>query len=68
MTGRPTRNSSDPEDLKYRALSYGEPQLLERDIAGKVRFFGDNLKATNDFAKKVAKVASEHFPSGTPGF
>ena len=37
--------------------------LLERDIDGKVRFFGDNLKATNDFAKKVAKVASEHFPS-----
>ena len=37
--------------------------LLERDINGNVRFFGDNLKATNDFAKKVAKVASEHFPS-----
>ena len=37
--------------------------LLERDIDGKVRFFGDNLKATNDFAKKAAKVASEHFPS-----
>jgi hypothetical protein len=37
--------------------------LLERDIAGKVRFFGDNLKATNDFAKKAAKVASEHIPS-----
>jgi hypothetical protein len=26
LTGRPTRNSSDAEDLKYRALSYGEPQ------------------------------------------
>ena len=37
--------------------------LLERDIDGKVRFFGDNLKATNDFAKKAAKVASEHFPT-----
>ena len=37
--------------------------LLERDIAGNVRFFGDNLKATNDFAKKAAKVASEHIPS-----
>ena len=37
--------------------------LLERDIVGKVRFFGDNLKATNDYAKNVAKVASEHFPS-----
>lgn len=37
--------------------------LLERDINGKVRLFGDNLKATNDFAKQVAKVASEHVPS-----
>ncbi len=35
--------------------------LLERDIDGKVRFFGDNLKATDDFAKKTAKLASEHF-------
>ncbi len=37
--------------------------LLERDIKGNVRLFGDNLKATNDFARKVTKVASEHFPS-----
>ena len=37
--------------------------LRERDITGKVRLLGDNLKATNDFAKKTAKVASEHFPS-----
>ncbi len=35
--------------------------LLERDIDGKVRFFGDNLKATADFAKKAAKIASERF-------
>ena len=26
--------------------------LLERSIDGKVRFFGDNLKATSDFAKR----------------
>lgn len=35
--------------------------LLEQDIDGKVRFFGSNLRATYDFAKKAAKVASEHF-------
>ena len=35
--------------------------LLERDIDGKVRFFGDNLKATADFAKKAAKITSERF-------
>jgi hypothetical protein len=39
--------------------------LLEQEINGKVRFFGGNLKATNDFAKKAAHVAHEHFsPTG----
>ena len=31
--------------------------LLERDLKGKVRFFGGNLKATSDFAKKAARTA-----------
>lgn len=31
--------------------------LFERDIKGKVRFFGGNLKATSDFAKKAASAA-----------
>lgn len=44
----------------------GSP-LLVRDITGKVRFFGGNLKATNDFAKKTAKVADENFSSGAAG-
>ncbi len=34
---------------------------LERDIKGKVRFFGENVKATNDFAKKASTVAQENF-------
>jgi hypothetical protein len=34
---------------------------LERDITGKVRFLGGNLRATYDFAKKVAKVVDESF-------
>ncbi|MGH9881583.1 MAG: DUF4410 domain-containing protein, partial [Pyrinomonadaceae bacterium] len=38
--------------------------MLVRDITGKVRFFGGNLKATDDFAKKAAKVADENFSSG----
>jgi len=37
--------------------------LLERDIDGKVRLIGDNLKATEDFAKKAATVARENFSS-----
>lgn len=35
--------------------------LLERDIKGKVRFFGANLKATDDFAKKAAALAHNSF-------
>ena len=35
--------------------------LLEQDVTGKVRFFGGNLKATYDFAKKAAHVAHENF-------
>jgi len=37
--------------------------LLARDVNGKVRFFGGNLKATYDFAKKAARAAHENFSS-----
>jgi len=37
--------------------------LLERDTTGKVRLIGDNLKATDDFAKKAATVAQETLSS-----
>ena len=41
--------------------------LLEHDVNGKVRFFGANLKATNDFAKKAAAFTLESIavPEGT---
>lgn len=35
--------------------------LLERDLNGKVKFFGANLRATYDLAKKTAKVAHDNF-------
>jgi hypothetical protein len=35
--------------------------LLEQDIKGNVRFFGGNLRATYDFAKKAAQVAHDNF-------
>jgi len=38
--------------------------LLERDIQGKVRLIGGNLKATDDFAKRAAKITPESFSSG----
>jgi hypothetical protein len=37
--------------------------LLEQDVNGRVRFFGGNLKATNDFAKKAAHLAHDNFSS-----
>ena len=35
--------------------------LLERDVTGKVRFFGGNLRATYDFAKKASRITHENF-------
>jgi hypothetical protein len=35
--------------------------LLESDVKGKVRFFGGNLRATYDFAKKTAQIARDNF-------
>ena len=40
--------------------------LLERDVQGNVRFFGANLRATYDFAKKTAQIAHDNF-SATAG-
>ena len=37
--------------------------LLEKDVNGKVWFFGGNLRATYDFAKKTARVAHDGFSS-----
>jgi hypothetical protein len=39
--------------------------LLESDINGKVLFFGANLKATYDFAKKAARIAHDSFSGNT---
>jgi len=35
--------------------------LLDLNLTGKVRFFGDNLSATNDLAKRIAKLLRERF-------
>ena len=35
--------------------------LMEKEIEGKVRFFGENLRATYDLAKKVAAIVTESF-------
>jgi hypothetical protein len=38
----------------------GQP-LLNNDIEGKVRFFGENLGVTNDLAKRIAKLLAKNF-------
>lgn len=35
--------------------------LLQNDLSGKVRFFGENLGVTNDLAKRIAKILRERF-------
>jgi hypothetical protein len=35
--------------------------LFESDLSGKVRFIGENLGATNDLAKRIAKLLRERF-------
>ena len=47
--------------LRCQFLDKAGNSLLARDITGKVRFFGGNLKATYDFAKKAAAFADENF-------
>src|SRR6266853_5506257 len=37
--------------------------LFEQDANGKVRFFGGNLKATYDFAKRAAHITDDNFSS-----
>jgi Domain of unknown function (DUF4410) len=49
--------------LRCQFMDKAGNTLLVRDITGKVRLFGGNLKATSDFAKKAAKAADENFSS-----
>lgn len=38
----------------------GKP-IVDRDVQGKVRFLGENLRATYDFSKKVANIVRDTF-------
>jgi hypothetical protein len=35
--------------------------LMDQQITGRVRFFGENLGVTNDLAKRITKLVSESF-------
>ncbi|MGA8072604.1 MAG: hypothetical protein WB995_03960 [Candidatus Acidiferrales bacterium] len=47
--------------MKVQFTSKDGKVLLEKDLEGKVRFYGENLRATYDLAKKVAAAVNESF-------
>jgi hypothetical protein len=48
-------------DVHCRFTDKDGKTVLEHDLNGKVMFFGANLRATLDFAKKAAKLAHDSF-------
>jgi hypothetical protein len=48
-------------NVHCRFTNRDDKTILERDLQGKVMFFGGNLRATLDFAKKAAKLAHDNF-------
>jgi hypothetical protein len=48
-------------DLGVQFIGRDGNVLVDRDVEGKVRFFGGNLRATYDFSKKVAKILRQTF-------
>ncbi len=47
--------------LSVHITDHAGKTLVDRDVEGKVRFLGENLRATYDFSKKVAKIVNETF-------
>jgi hypothetical protein len=47
--------------LKVLITDHAGQTLVDRDVVGKVRFFGENLGATYDFSKKVATIVRDTF-------
>lgn len=47
--------------LKVQITDHAGQTLVDRDVQGKVRFFGENLRVTYDFSKKVAGIVRDSF-------
>jgi len=45
--------------ISVRVLTREGQVIIDRSVEGKVRFLGENLRATYDFAKKTAKVLDQ---------
>ncbi len=46
--------------LNVRITDHAGQPIVDRDVKGKVHFLGENLRATYDFSKKVAKHRSRN--------
>jgi hypothetical protein len=51
-----TVTGSTKMTLNVHITDHAGKTLVDRDVQGKVRFLGENLRATYDFSKKVAKI------------
>ena len=56
-----TISGSTSIKMKVQFTSRDGKILREKDLEGKVRFYGENLRATYDLAKKVATVVNDTF-------
>jgi hypothetical protein len=56
-----TVSGSTSLTLKVHITDHAGQTIVDRDVQGKVRFMGENLRATYDFSKKVAKIIRDTF-------
>jgi hypothetical protein len=56
-----TVTGSTSMTLNVRITDHAGQTIVDRDVKGKVRFLGENLRATYDFSKKVAAIVRETF-------
>ena len=47
--------------LNVHITDHAGQTLVDRDVQGKVRFLGENMRATYDFSKKVANIVRDTF-------
>jgi len=56
-----TLTGSTSMTLNVHITDHAGKALVDRDVQGKVRFLGENLRATYDFSKKVANIVRDTF-------
>jgi hypothetical protein len=56
-----TVTGSTSMTLNVHITDHAGQVLVDRDVRGKVRFLGENLRATYDFSKKVATIVQNTF-------